>query len=275
MSGFSAISGGTVSSFVPPVALPSGNAETITKALGPYPNARERDFIRQAAESGFFSYNEPSCSSGGIGGPSIGKQFEGQALRVGLNAIPLVGPILSSFSSLIFGFGQHHAQAVKLEQRTLCQAVPDANNFLRGIDSAIASGELDRATAAQALEQGFQNWREEVRAILKDAGGKCNAACVYEKAFRAAIEKRKIDYGLTSATLAGANQGVLGGVVNAISGAVSSVEALFHRPARPTALQAAGFTEGRQNSLALVVIVGASLLISFLVFRNKSKEAGS
>jgi len=87
-------------------------------------------------------------------------------------------PWLSKSLSKVFAiFGAHHAAAVKLEQATLCQAVPDANNFLRQIDSLVSTGQMDVATAAQALEQGYSNWRDEVKAILQDTGGKCNYAC--------------------------------------------------------------------------------------------------
>lgn len=254
--------------------MPSGNADTITKALGPFFNQAEHDLIFGAASTGFFSYNEPSCSGAGIGGPSIATGLVG----AGLGSIPVVGGTLSK----LFGiFGAHHAAAVKTEQATLCQAVPDANNFLRGIDAAVAQGQLDIPTATQALEQGYQNWLAEVKSIYQTGAGKnCNAACVYAKAFRAAIEKRKLDFQLVSARVASASQGVIGGVVDAFQGAVSSIANVFS-PAAPAAVMAlggagspatpalaqAGLTPARQGTLAGFVLIGG-LLLSVVLFSN-------
>jgi hypothetical protein len=193
-----------------------GNADTIVNSLGKFPNAGARGLVRGAAETGFFSYNEPSCSGAGIGGPGVASQFADAAL----GAVPEIGGLLKSLAG---AFQMHHAAAVRNEQATLCQAVPAANNFLRGIDTAVSLGQMDTATAAQTLDQGFQNWLAQVKPILKDTGGKCNAACVYEKAFRAAIEKRKQDYALIDAQNSSGAQGLLGGVVNAVNDAASTV----------------------------------------------------
>jgi hypothetical protein len=214
--GLQAVSFGTVPTLKAPVALPLGNADTIVNSLGKFPNAGARDLVRGAAETGFFSYNEPSCSGAGIGGPDVGQQLA----VVGLGSVPVVGKLLSGIAGAFLG---NHAAAVRNEQATLCRAVPAANNFLRGIDTAFALGQLDTATASQALDQGLQNWLGQVKPILKDTGGKCNAACVYEKAFRAAIEKRKQDYALIDAQNSSGAQGLLGGVVNAVSDAASTV----------------------------------------------------
>ncbi len=258
MSGYSALQFGTVSTFNPSPVMPMGNADTIIAALGYKPGSNVPPPVVSAAQTGFFSYDEPSCGSGVVSGPGVGSQLVG----AGVGAIPIVGGIAKTLLGALTG---HHAAAVKNEQATLCRAVPDANNFLRGIDAAVVGGQLDTATAAQALEQGFANWRAEVSSILKDTGGKCNAACVFEKAFRAAIEKRKQDYALSSNTLASAAQGVLGGVVDAVGGAVSSVEQVVTGVPSASALQQAGFSPARQSSLAGVLLIGG-LLVSAVVF---------
>jgi hypothetical protein len=202
---------GTVSNRSIPAPAPTGNAQSITNALLGKSNTG-RAAILGAATSGFFSYDEPSCGRGVGGGASIGAALGGAAL----GSVPIVGNALKTALGL---FTAHHAQAVKTEQATLCQAVPDANNFLRSIDALVASGQLDTASAVGALQQGFQQWRVEVGAILKDTGGKCNAACVYEKCFQAAIEKRKLDYAaVASGKVTGAN-GMIGGAVNLLNGA--------------------------------------------------------
>jgi hypothetical protein len=249
--------------------LPSGNADTITNALGPWnkgpgSNAAARAVIYQAALTGFFSYNEPSCRGVGVSSTNIGVGLA----TAGIGAIPVVGGALSKIVGI---FGAHHAAAVKTEQATLCQAVPDANNFLRGIDAAIAQGQIDAPTATQAMEQGYQNWLAEVKAILQDTGGHCNAACVYEKCFRACIEKRKQDYALKATAVAAQSQGVFGGVVNAVSSVVSSVQQALS-PTGSTILSTpavvqAGLTPARQGTLA-VFVIGGVILLGFSLFSN-------
>jgi hypothetical protein len=209
---FQSLRYGTVSSFAIPASAPVGSAESITNALlGKSKSGRAA--ILGAATTGFFSYDEPSCGRGvGSSSPNIKDALIG----AGLGSVPIVGGALKGLFSAFTG---HHAQAVRTEQATLCQAVPDANNFLRSIDALVQSGQLDAAGAANAMEQGFQQWLGEVRGILKDTGGKCNAACVYEKCFRAAIEKRKLDYAAGAVgDIRGAN-GVIGGAINLLTGA--------------------------------------------------------
>ncbi len=292
MAGLQFISNQAVSTLKPPLSLPAGNADTITNALGPWNGKpgfdnRTRDLVRGAAETGFFSYDTPSCGRSS-GGPGVGSQLKSLGIvtgvQAGLSAIPVVGGAISSLAGLVLKPFQHHAQAVKTEQATLCQAVPDANNFLRGIDAAVASGQLDRDTAAQALEQGFQNWRAEVAGILKDSGGKCNAACGFEKAFRAAIEKRKQDYALAGAQNSSGAQGLLHGVVNAFEGAVSTVRAFispstFSPPASGSdrgfgTVSAAGASAVGVSAAGLVAGPGPGKLAGFLVIGGGVLVAG-
>jgi hypothetical protein len=263
------ISNGAVSFLRASVSRPTGNADTITNALGPYPNQAARDLIFGAASTGFFTYSTAACGGGSVGGPGVGTSLVG----AGLGAVPVVGGVLKT----IFGaFGAHHANAVRNEQATLCTAVPDANNFLRGIDTAIATGQLDTASAAQALEQGYQNWRGEVGAILQDTGGHCNAACIYEKAFRAAIEFRKQNFALIDAQQQSGAQGLLQGVVDAAQGVISTVRGAVSPsqvsyaggggayPSTMSVLSQAGLTPARQSTLAGAVIIGGVLVLGFV-----------
>lgn len=300
----SLISNGMVSTANPPVAMPVGNTDTIVNALGPFFNKPEHDLIYGAASTGFFSYNEPSCGGAGIN-PGVGGQLATVGINQALNAIPIAGPLLSKIFGAVNPIA-HHAAAVKTEQATLCQAVPDANNFLRGIDAAVAQGQIDTNQAAQVLEQGYTNWLVEVKGIIKFGAGKnCNAACVYAKAFRAAIEMRKLNYSIIAAQQGAGAQGVAGGVVNAVSSVsnvvgdavnnvIASVKNILGTPSIPTSpfslathevftpapggtvaasvggsipLAQAGLTPARQSSLALV-IVGAGIVLSIGLFLN-------
>jgi hypothetical protein len=153
--------------------------------------------------------------------------------------------------------------------------VPDANNFLRAVDQMIAAGQLDVASAPSVLEQGFQNWRGEVGAILKDTGGKCSAACVYEKAFRAAIEKRKLDYASIAVQNVRGARGIIGGVVNAATGAAASVGGAIASvfggsPASVPGVLPPGSllqAEMAPSNLTGVALIGGVLVVAILGFQ--------
>ncbi len=289
--GFQQLAYGSVSNLTPSGPVPTGNADTITNALGPWNkgpgrNAAARALVYKTALTGFLpDYTYPECR--GLVGS--GSNLGGDLLKTGIAAIPIVGGALSKLVGI---FGAHHAAAVKLERTTLCQAVPDANNFLRQIDSLVSTGQMDVATAIPALEQGYSNWRDEVKAVLQDTGGKCNYACQNENMFRAAIEKRKQDYAIVVSQNAAGGQGVVGGVVSAIktsgvfsgivqaansaadavANAARSVVSSFSNTSLPsstgsTAAVQAGLTPARQNSLAVFLAVGVGLL-SIALFSN-------
>lgn len=81
-----------------------------------------------------------------------------------------VSAIVGLFSTLV----QHHAQAVKTEQSTLCSAVPAANNYLSIIAQSVSSGLATPQDAISALESLKGDFRSSVGSIYND----CNAACV-------------------------------------------------------------------------------------------------
>jgi len=215
---------------------PLGNAETIVNALGAKGKPWEST-VRTAAETGLIPpYTGAGCG-GGAGGPGVGTQLgvvtaqaglAGAAsfIKVGtkaLDAIPVVGSLIGAAISLISAPFQHHAQAVRTEQTTLCVAVPDAQNFLALVDQYVQSGQWDYVTAVKEMEAGFAAWRTEVSSILKDTAGQCNAACYYEMAFRAAIEKRKLDYQQAEVTLGNAGKNLVNSVSNSVGGIVQKV----------------------------------------------------
>lgn len=176
--------------------------------------------------------------------------------------MPIVGQLVGS---LLDVFGAHHAQAVKTEQAVLCQAEPDANNFLRGIDTAVAQGQLTPDQAAQALDQGYQNFLQEVAGVTK-TGSKCNAGCVYEKCFQAAILKRKQDYAMMKANYVSGSQGVPGGAVSAVAGAVSEVASTA------ASLLDFGAPETAQGAKATFLMVGVILLA--VIFVSMASRGG-
>jgi len=276
-----------VSSINPPPVRPVvGSADTITNALAPFPNSGVRAAVYAAASTGNIpDYTEPSCRGAGIQNANYGEQLA----EVGLKAVPVVGGLLSG---VVGAFGAHHAAAVKQEQAVLCAEVPGIQAFLRSIDAAVFQGGADPGAATQAMESAYSTFVSRTASIFKT----CNAACDYRKYVRAAIEKRKLDYALRSESQQSAAQGVLGGAVNAVSSAASSIVRAFtgatptlalpistglpvplagQSAAVPagggdfsaagfdpsaTVLQQAGFTPARQGSLAGVLLVGGLLL---------------
>ena len=277
MVGLQHISNGAVSFLKAPLVLPVGNAETIVNSLKPFHKPHDADGVRAAAQTGFLhGYDGGSVCGGSVGGPGFGSQIEQLGIvtgvKAGLAAIPVVGGALSGLAGLVTAPFAHHKQAVKTENATLCAAVPDANNFLRGIDAALAQGQIDRATAVQLMEQGYQNWLPEIAGIIKEGGNTCNAACIMRKQFRAAIEKRKQDYAIVDAQTASASQNILHGVSNAVRGVADAlgfgnggVSASDGSPSG-SALVQAGLTPARQTSLAMTLMVGGVLVLGVFWF---------
>ena len=187
------------------LSVPVVDAQSYVKTLEPFANNGERQGTIDAFNTGLLPpYNEPSCR-GTVSSFNVGAALETTAEQSALGSVPFVGGLLDN---LLGGIQGHHAAAVKLEQATLCQAVPLATAFLQSIDQLVFSGQLDAQTAAAALNQGFQNWRPRVKNILKDTGGKCNAACAYEKYYLAAIAGRKLQYfGVGRGTVGALTQG--------------------------------------------------------------------
>src|SRR5216683_294191 len=252
------LSGSLDSRFVASNPAPTGNADTITNALAPFPNSSVRDAVYQAASTVIIPpYNEPSCVGAGIPAGDYGTAIAAG----GLKAIPGVGGLLSG---VLNAFSAHHAAAVKLEQATLCSEVPGIQNLLLMVDQAVSQGaDLDQAT--QSLESGYQTFVSRTQKIFKS----CNAACDYRKYVRAAIEFRKQNYALIAANNQRGGQGVIGGVVNAVTGAVNSL--LPTTPGLAPQYAAAGILGGggfslnpAQAKLAIVFVVGFAIVTGFV-----------
>ena len=263
----------TVSRLVASNPAPTGNADTITNALAPFPNSGVRNAVYQAASTGIIPpYNEPSCAGAGIpNGDYVGSIGQAAAKNL-FPSIPIIGGVLSG---LVGAFGAHHAAAVKLEQATLCAEVPGIQNFLRMVDQAVAQG-VSVDDAAQALESAYSMFVSRTQKIFKS----CNAACDYRKYVRAAIEFRKQNYALIAAQNQKGSQGVIGGVVNAVTGAISSLLPTTPGSAPTVASQyaAAGILSGggfslnpAQAKLAILFVVGFAIVGASLYIVRANK----
>ncbi len=261
----------TVSRLVASNPAPTGNADTITNALAPFPNSSVRNAVYQAASTGIIPpYNEPSCAGAGIQNADYVGSIGANVAKNLFPSIPIIGSVLGG---IVGSFGAHHAAALKLEQATLCSEVPGIRNLLLMVDQAVAQGaDLDQAT--QALESGYQTFVSRTEKIFKS----CNAACDYRKYVRAAIEFRKQNYALIAANNQRGGQGVIGGVVNAVTGAVNSL--LPTTPGLAPQYAAAGILGGggfslnpAQAKLAIVFVVGFAIVTGFVYIVRANKGA--
>jgi hypothetical protein len=267
--------------------------ETIVNSLKPFFNKGVEAMVREAATTGIIpAYHDGPCKSGTRSAPGFGSQLAQVGLAAGakagafelsktlLKSVPVVGSLLESAVSLVSLPFAHHKQAVATEQATLCQAVPDANTFLRGVDELVSTGQLDYNTAAQTLEQGYQNWLVEVQAIFKKKP--CNAACDFAQAFRAAIEMRKQRYAVAAAQDSRGSNGLFGGSgggsASQAAGGGTLTSALTPllvssgggdgvAAPPPSVLLRAGFTPASQSRLALFVAVGLIAGLGFVAFQ--------
>lgn len=277
----------TISSLGASAPASLGSPETIVNSLGPYPSDGAKKTVSEAAQTGkipdYYRKTPGDCGGATVGTPGLSTQLgiataqataqaATGAIKVGttaLNAVPVVGSVISSVVSLITAPFQHHAQAVKTEQDTLCIAVPDANNFLALVDQYVTAGQWDHVTAVQQLEAGFTAWQREVSGILKDSGGKCNAACVYEKCFRAAIEKRKLDYQLIEASQATASKNLPGSVVSSLSAAGSSVSQFLKET---TGAIQSGLNSGNYLPFLSALVLGGGVVLTFWYFHRLGRR---
>jgi hypothetical protein len=123
-----------------------------------------------------------------LSGVQIGLLATGTALGpVTLGISVAVSAIVGLFSTLV----AHHAQAVQKEQSTLCSAVPAANNYLKIISSAVASGQATPQDGIDALNSLLSDFESQVSSIRQGsdptASGECNAACVMQSELHAIV----------------------------------------------------------------------------------------
>ncbi len=102
-----------------------------------------------------------------------------------------VGAIFSAIFGGIFG---RHARKVAEEQQTLCDTLTQVSAAFKQVDAMVVAGTLKPDQALTMLEQVKVGFNQAVIPILKEGGGKCNAACVYKQKIQEEIEKRKKDY---------------------------------------------------------------------------------
>lgn len=167
----------------------------------------QQDFnnIVQAATIGnFVSFNPSGCSGIAPSGAKIVNTAGGLALT-GLStglavagvASAIAAPVTFGASLLVGLFGSifaHHAQAVRVEQQTVCAAVPAAADSLTAIDQAVKSGTITPSQAITALQSLQSSFEAQVAGIIKMSNSACNAACIWVKQLEAIVLKKSADY---------------------------------------------------------------------------------
>ena len=198
-------------------------------------------------------------------GVNMGLQAAGAALGPVTAGISIaVSAIVGLFSTLV----NHHAQAVKAEQSTLCSAVPAANNYLKIIDQAVQSGLATPQDGITALDSLVSDFRSKVGSIIQGSdpasSGECNAACVMLSELRAIVALKQSQY---QDLIAGAAQVVTAGGPNVSSPsgviAPASSYSSFYSPSTTAAPQStASGASGDWLPIAALIIGGFFLLRS-------------
>lgn len=141
-----------------------------------------------------------SFAGAGLGAAQLGVSLAGTAFK----ALPIVGAAIGVFEAAYSLAFAPHQQAVRVEQNTLCNAIPLANQYMDQIDSAYRAGQISGLQVDAALDALYTKFLELVAGIVKPTPFSiatseqvhvCNAACVYARALRGIIDaKERFDY---------------------------------------------------------------------------------
>lgn len=89
------------------------------------------------------------------------------------SAIPVIGQALSLLGSIL---GAEHQAAVAAEANDLNQAVPNYRKNLLAIVNAFNSGQIDSATAQQAVDEAITEYYSAVSGIISSGRGPSNCS---------------------------------------------------------------------------------------------------
>lgn len=172
----------------------------VTKSAGF--SQKDRDYLLQALQTGFLQEDLLTNCGGGGGGSAPGA-VKAIAIGTGLKAGSLLssgllgaagGPIglaIGLFAGIFGSIFGRHAQAVKLEQGTLCQVVPQANQLLAATDYAVGNNDITAEQGMAQLAQLLKEFHAAVAQIIKRTPTQCNAACWYERELEGLVLLRK------------------------------------------------------------------------------------
>lgn len=157
----------------------------------------------------------------------------GLSLGVKFDPEPISKTILGIVAGVMGFITKHHAQAVALEQKDICQATIYANQGFDVIDAGFYSGEMTQTQANTALRNLHLEFDSIVHPVETASGrtkSSCNAACV-NSLFLQGLVKLRTDYlypqyvfpSAISVVLPTAITGAVSGAGSAISDAVNGI----------------------------------------------------
>lgn len=175
------------------------------------------DYTVSGPEGGnkvFFTGSTQGCSNlkvsmKGALTSSIGSGAVSVGGMLATNPVTLIpGLVTMGVGAIVTGIGDlftHHAKAVAKEQGTLCAAVPAANATLEQLDEWLASGQVTASTVSQALDALLANF-QAMTAPITSHGSTCNEGCIYNRALRGIVARRKADLAAAASGAYGAGE---------------------------------------------------------------------
>lgn len=136
---------------------------------------------------------------------SVGVQLGGALSGIAggvASAIPIIGSVLSTITSIFSAISQHHALAVANEQKILCAASAAYNQFATQVEQGLTLGSISLTQATQAMEQVASQLDQALSTIAKQG----NASYGYRIALRALRQyNEKVVYPSLGSSILGDN----------------------------------------------------------------------
>ncbi len=153
----------------------------------------------------------------GVQGVQIGTAIAQAAGNAVLQAVPIVGSVVSTILGVVQGITAHHNAAVAQEQTTLCSIVPQVNQAFAALDAGVTSGKISVADATTSLDSVGRAYKQGVAGIIQEDPSHCNAACYIDGEVQEQIAIRKRIYASEAPP-----GGLQGGISNASAALTSS-----------------------------------------------------
>jgi hypothetical protein len=195
---------------LPALPAPTADEEAIVEEFAPQAEAHNltlstRYDVLNAVETGVviaptFHDSTTYCAKAvTIGtGTQVAATAAVTGAKLALNAIPVVGPILSGLSFLFGGLFTSHAKKAAEEQQDVCSLIPQLNQLIQQTDSDFSDGRITKAQALAQLNQGLTQYKQGFSGItIKSnfAGYSVNRPGDVELQYEAIVEYRdKVKY---------------------------------------------------------------------------------
>ena len=177
-----------------------------TSALQVLTDAMNNGFIRQYYSSDEVAADCAKANKSGITNLQLASKATSLAASgwaalapsvAALQVVPVVGQIIGGAVAAFAAVSNllaHHSLAVEQEQTVLCYIVPQVNQAIIGLDSAIALNKISLQDAFNGLDVLHSAYLSNVKAIIQESASTCNAACVIDRGIVALILWKKYQY---------------------------------------------------------------------------------